>query len=190
MKILCKELGFQFELPNNWKVIKPDQYHAFSILNSKELPCLFGLAIPSGNEYDVVSILNYQAAGPDFLAELGVQMKSLEYQKEEVLKDIDQEIKNSGDYSVKQTKNIKHIFFKKVMCGNTETICNLINIKTNIGDRSSFQFFITVPNGLIGILTQTLPILKPDFTEKAWQDNPHLEQLMTELIPSIQPVKL
>lgn len=190
MKAISKELGIQFDIPDNWKVIRPEQYHAFSILNNPELPCMFGFAIPTGQEYDVVSILNYGNAGPDFLAELGVQMRTLEFQKEEVLRDIEEELHKNNEFSVKQTQNIKHLFFKKVICKNVETICNVLNIKTNIGNRTAFQFFIETPKGLIGIFTQTIPILKSEFPEKAWEENPHLEQLMNELIPSIQPVKV
>ncbi|MFA6860274.1 MAG: hypothetical protein WCR30_02660 [Clostridia bacterium] len=191
MKVVNKELGFEFSFPANWKIIKPTEYSKFSILNSDSLPCLMGFAIPNGKQYDVVSILNYGINGNEFLAELGMQMKTLEENKDELIEELDEEIgKKAQGYVVNQTKNIKHLCFKKISQENGEAICNVMNVKTNIGDRTSYQFFVETPNVLLGILTQSMPILKKDFPEVASEKYQHINQIIKELIPSIKPIKL
>ena len=63
--------NLHFVSPESWRTIKPEHYRVFSILSTKDVPCIYGFAIKRDDGgYYVVSMFDYGAWDEGFIVDL------------------------------------------------------------------------------------------------------------------------
>lgn len=181
-----KSSQLKFEKPENWKIIKPEHYKEFSIINNETTPCEFGFAAKNKDAgFDVVSIFNYGKVGDEFIKELTSQLDNLSKNNSDVSEINNYINENAEGYAVSKTDFIKPIYYKKGKLFDKKVFINIMLIKTNINTSYSLQIFLEANDNLYCFATSSDKVEESKPFESMVKQNEHIYDLVNTLIKSI-----
>lgn len=179
---------FEFEKPDNWRVIKPERYRDFSILSNELVPCVYGFAIEKEEGYDVISMFDYGESSGEFIKELNDELIKLEKNNNNVSEFNDYIKENASDYVITETTSMRPIFHKTAKIFGKSCFINIMEINTNIGKSYSFQIFVKLKNSLVCFGTSIPKIDLDRPFESTVEGNKFVEDLINVVIKSIEEV--
>lgn len=175
-----------FKTPKSWRVIPPERYTEFSIINNEDCPCEVGYVIPNKDGgRDVVSVFKYVGADASFLNELKINLDRLAGDNK-AINDVNDYLEENADgYAVKQAKSLRPLYYKQgLLCGK-KTFLNIMRIETEIGEAYSLQIFLPIAKDIYCFSTSAAVIDEKNPFNSFVEENEHVKDLINVVIKSI-----
>lgn len=136
-------MDFNIKVPQDWKPVAKERYGLLGLKDEGDIKCLGAYVVGEEQSANLISFLNYEGYGLDFLHQLDAQLLHIN----EMNDLIDGDPNAEGYEDTSMLKNIFHGFTDKYG-GNMYININKVPVtETEYG--YSFQMFVEVANGLM-----------------------------------------